>query len=231
VPVAFLIFWSYGFRSYQFNPHREQCCQGRFDFTAKVPAGATKEQFQQMIQKLLEERLKLRLHLERKEMAIYELAVGEKGPKMREAAPDASSKTEDPWASPEYSIGNDGYPVLPAGHSGYISVNGRERWTEFSVNMQQIVKALSSHLDRPVVDATGLKGKYDIDMKWGVDVALLLEMAGRRDEIAELPDETGPTGPTLIRAVQDQLGLKLNSKKGLGEIVVVDHVEKVPTEN
>ena len=81
-----------------------------------------------------------------------------------------------------------------------------------------------------VVDATRLKGKYDIDMKWGVDVAWLLEMAGRRDQIAELPD-TGPTGPTLIRAVQDQLGLKLNSKKGLGDFVVVDHVEKVPTEN
>jgi uncharacterized protein (TIGR03435 family) len=46
-----------------------------------------------------------------------------------------------------------------------------------------------------------------------------------------LPDDTGPTGPTLIRAVQDQLGLKLNSKKGFGDIVVIDHVEKVPTEN
>jgi uncharacterized protein (TIGR03435 family) len=229
VPLAFLISRSYGFQAYQFTP-RAPCCQGRFDFTAKVPEGATKEQFQRMIQKLLEERLKLKLHHEQKEMAIYELTVGEKGPKMKESAPDASSEPEDPWAPPEYSMGKDGYPVFPAGRGGLTGPNGHYRWTGLNVSMQEIVKTLSFHLGRPVVDATGLKGKYDIDMKWGVDVAWLLEMAGRRDQIAELPD-TGPTGPTLIRAVQDQLGLKLNSKKGLGDLVVVDHVEKVPTEN
>lgn len=231
VPLAFLISWSYGFQSYQFNPHRAPCCQGRFDFTAKAPAGATKEQFQQMIQKLLEERFKLKLHREQKEMAIYELTVGEKGSKLQESAPDASSEPEVPWASSEYTMGKDGYPVFPAGRGGDTSVNGHDRWTEFNVRMREIVKTLSFHLNRQVVDATGLKGKYDIDMKWFVDVALLLEMAGRRDELAQLPDDTGPTGPPLIRAVQDQLGLKLNSKKGLGDIVVIDHVEKVPTEN
>jgi uncharacterized protein (TIGR03435 family) len=231
VPLAFLISWSYGFQSYEFNPHSAPCCQGRFDFTAKVPAGATKEQFQQMIQKLLEERLKLRLHHEQKEMAIYELTVGENGPKLKESTPGASSEPEDPWANPEHSMGKDGYPVFPAGRSGLVSTNGHVRWTGFNVSMEEIVKTLSFHLGRPVLDATGLKGKYDIDMKWFIDVAWLLEIAGRRDEIAELPDDTGPTGPTLTRAVQDQLGLKLNSKKGLGDIVVIDHVEKVPTEN
>jgi uncharacterized protein (TIGR03435 family) len=55
-------------------------------------------------------------------------------------------------------------------------------------------------------------------------------MSGRRDLAGEVPDN-GPSGPTLIHAVQDQLGLKLNSKKGPGDIVVVDHVEKVPIEN
>jgi uncharacterized protein (TIGR03435 family) len=184
-----------------------------------------------MIQKLLEERFKLKLHLEQKEMAIYELTVGEKGSKLQESAPDASSEPEVPWAFSEYTMGKDGYPVFPAGRGGDISVSGHDRWTEFNVRMQEIVKTLAFHLDRPVVDATGLKGKYDIDMKWFVDVALLLEMAGRRDELAQLPDDTGPIGPTLIRAVQDQLGLKLDSKKGLGDIVVIDHVEKVPTEN
>jgi uncharacterized protein (TIGR03435 family) len=229
VPLAFLISRSYGFQAYQFTP-RAPCCQSRFDFTAKVPVGATKEQFQRMIQKLLEERLKLKLHHERKEMAIYELTVGEKGPKVKESAPDASSQPEDPWAPPEYSMGKDGYPVFPAGRGGLAGANGHYRWTGFNVSMREIVTTLSFHLGRPVVDATGLKGNYDIDMKWGVDMAWLLESAGLRDQIGELPD-TGPTGPTLIRAVQDQLGLKLNSKKGLGDFVVVDHVEKVPTEN
>ena len=230
VPLAFLISQYYGFQPYQFSP-RAPCCQGGFDLTAKAPEGATKEQFQQMVQKLLQERLKLRLHHEQKEMAIYELTVGANGPKLKESTPGASSEPEDPWAPPAYRMGKDGYPVFPAGRSGLLSVAGHVRWTGFNVSMEEVVKTLSFHLGRPVLDATGLKGKYDIDMKWFVDVALLLEMAGRRDELAQLPDDTGPTGPTLIRAVQDQLGLKLNSKKGLGDIVVIDHVEKVPTEN
>jgi uncharacterized protein (TIGR03435 family) len=100
----------------------------------------------------------------------------------------------------------------------------------FRLALPEIVKTLSFHLGRPVIDATGLTGKYDIDMRWGIDIAWLLERSGHRDEIGDLPD-SGPPGPPLIRVVQDQLGLKLNSKKGLGDIVVIDHLEKVPTEN
>jgi len=229
VPLGFLISRAYGFEAYQFRPNHP-CCQARFDFTAKVPEGTTREQFQRMIRNLLEERFKLRLHHQQKEMAIYELTVGEKGLKMKESAPSASPEPEDPWALPEYSMGKDGYPVFPAGRGGLAELGGHYRWTGFNVSVQEIVKTLSFHLGRPVVDATGLRGKYDIDMRWGVDVAWLLERAGLRDEIGELPD-TGPPGPTLIRAVQDQLGLKLNSRKGPGDIVVIDHLDKVPTGN
>lgn len=229
VPLGFLISQAYGFEAYQFRPNHP-CCQARFDFTAKVPKGTTKEQFQRMLQNLLAERFKLTLHLERKEMAIYELTVAENGLKMKESAQDAVPAQADPWEIPKYSMGKDGYPVFPAGRAGLAGPNGHYRWIGFNLSIPEIVKTLSFHLGRPVIDSTGLTRKYDIDMRWGVDVAWQLEAAGLRDRIAELPD-TGPTGPTLLRAVQDQLGLKLNSGKGLGDIVVVDHLEKVPTEN
>ena len=97
--------------------------------------------------------------------------------------------------------------------------------------MQEIVKTLSFNLGRKVVDSTGLKGKYDLDMRWSVDYALSLETRpDLRELIGELPDE-GPHAPSLIHAVRDQLGLELTSKTGLGDIVVVDHLEKVPTGN
>ena len=81
-----------------------------------------------------------------------------------------------------------------------------------------------------MVDATGLNGKYDIDLKWIKDILLSERDKARVEEqVGELL-ETG-SGPRLVRAVQDQLGLKMNSKKGAGEIVVIDHIEKVPTEN
>jgi uncharacterized protein (TIGR03435 family) len=226
---VFVVTRAYDFEAFAFSP-RDPCCQGRFDFTAKVPEGATKEQFQRMMQNLLVERFKLTLHHEQKEMAIYELTVGEKGLKMKESAPDAAPVQEDPWAAPEYSMGPDGYPVFPPGRAGLAGGNGHYRWTGFNLSMQEIVRTLSFHLGRPVVDATGLKGKYDINMTWNIDLAWVMESSGLRDQLPELPDD-GPAGPTLTRAVQDQLGLKLNSKKGPGDIVVIDHVEKVPVEN
>ena len=183
-----------------------------------------------MLQNLLVERFKLKLHHEQKAMAVYEMTVGEKGPKLKESAPGAALATEDPWTPPAVSMGQDGYPVFPAGHGGLAGGNGHYRWTAVSVSTQEIVKTLSYHLGRPVLDATRLLGKYDIDMTWTIDTAWLLERAGLRDQIGELPD-TGPSGPTLVRAVQDQLGLKLTSKKGFGDIVVVDHVERIPTAN
>ena len=229
VPVGFLIINAYGLQPYQFTP-MDRSSQDRFDITAKVPARTTKEEFQRIQQNLLVERFKLRLRHDHKEMAIYELGVGEKGPKMEESAPDATLTSEDPWAIPPFSMGKDGYPVFPAGRAGLQGMNGHYRWTGFSLSMPEIVKALSGQLGRPVVDATGLKGKYDINMTWTIDLAWVMESAGMRDRIPDLPD-SGPNGPTLIHAVRDQLGLQLISKKGPGEIVVVDHVEKVPIEN
>ena len=229
VPLGFLISQTYGFDAYQLPPN-DPCCRERFDFAAKVPEGATKEQFHRMIQNLLEDRFKLKLHHEKKKMAIYELTVGENGPKMKEAAATASSGPEDPWVPPEFTMGKDGYPVFPTGRGGLADANGHFRWVGFNVSMQEIVKTLSFHLGSPVIDATGLTGKYKVDLRWWINVSWLLERSGQQEEIKDLPD-LGSRGPTLVRAVQDQLGLKLTSGKGLGDIVVVDHFEKVPTEN
>jgi uncharacterized protein (TIGR03435 family) len=232
LPLAFFIRQAYGFEAYQFSPG-SYCCQARFDIAAKVPEGTTKEQFRQMLRNLLAERLKLKFHYEQKEMAIFELTVGRKGLQMKESAPDAAPAPEDPWAIPEISIGKDGCPVFSAGKGGLRQGrDGCTRWIGFDLSMEEIVKTLSFNLGRKVVDATGLKGKYDIDIRWWFDEARTFESLTplEREQIGRQPDE-GFHGPTLIHAVRDQLGLELISKKGSGDIVVVDHFEKVPTEN
>jgi uncharacterized protein (TIGR03435 family) len=231
VPLGFLISFAHGFEAYQFRPN-DPCCRDRVDLTAKVPEGTTKKQFERMIQTLLEERFKLKLHYERKEMAIYELTVGEKGPKLKESAPDASSEPEFPWTSSPSTMGKDGYPVFPAGRAGLAGPNGHYRWTGFALSTQDIAKTLSEQLGRPVVDATGLKGKYDVDLKWVKDLNFELSERAKAEileQVGDLPDTR--SGPTLVRAIQDQLGLKLTSKTGPGDIVVLDHLEKVPTDN
>jgi uncharacterized protein (TIGR03435 family) len=180
-----------------------------------------------MLQNLLRERFKLAFHYQRKEMAIYELTLGSNGPKMKQSPPSPPRQSDEPWVK---STDKDGYPVFPAGRGDLAGNSDHYRWTAFNVSTQDIAKTLSDQLGRPVVDATGLKGQYDVDLKW-VNNDFLSERAKAiiEEQVGKLP-ETG-AGPTLVRAVQDQLGLKMNSKKGSGEIVVIDHLEKVPTGN
>ena len=73
---------------------------------------------------------------------------------------------------------------------------------------------LSQHLHSPVNDDTGLAGKYDFDLFW-----------------SDRTTDAGESGPDLITAIQEQLGLKLERKKGPVELIVVDHAEKTPTAN
>jgi uncharacterized protein (TIGR03435 family) len=77
---------------------------------------------------------------------------------------------------------------------------------------------LSLHTDRPVVDRTGLAGNFDITLNWAPDAS------------AAAPAASDPT-PAILTAVREQLGLKLQAAKELLEILVIDHAEKIPTEN
>ena len=229
VPLSFVITHAYDFQAYQFPPN-SNCCRERYDFETKLPEQTTTAQFRQMLQHLLAERFKLALHHDQKEMDVFDLSVAEKGLKMKEARPDAAPPEQDPWEITPFTTGKDGYPEFPAGRSGLQGMSGHYHWVAFGIAVPEMIKTLSFHLGRPVLDSTGLKGKYDFDLKWYVDIAWNLENSGHRDLIPELGD-TGPAGPSLTRAVQDQLGLKLTSRKGTGDVVIIDHVEKMPVGN
>ena len=222
MPLVFVISRAYAFQPYEFSP-RDSCCQARFDFATKVPAGSTEEQFTRMLQDLLVERFKLAFHHQQKEMTVYELTVGEKGSMMKDSAPDKAPPGEDPWETPTFGVGKDGHPELRAGRSGLAGLNGRYRWIGLNLSMNEIVKILSFHLGGPVINDTELGGKYDINITSTIDLAWTMERAGLQDQI---PEVSGAHGPSLINAVRDQLGLHLIAKKGRGEIVVVDQVAK-----
>src|ERR1022692_562163 len=226
VPVSILISKAFGFQVFQFSTD-DPCCLAGVDISVRAPEDTTDDQFNRMLQNLLRERFKLAFHYQRKEMTIYELTVGSNGPKRKQSPPGPPPQSDEPRVK---SPDKDGYPVFPAGRSGLASSSGHYRWTAFNVSTQDIAKTLSDQLHRPVVDATGLKGKYDVDLKWVVDFLLSDRKKAEIEEQVGKLLETG-SGPRLVRAVQDQLGLKMNSKKGSGEIVVIDHIEKVPTEN
>jgi uncharacterized protein (TIGR03435 family) len=200
----------------------------RFNVTAKLPDGATKEQFLHMQQNLLLERFGLKFHYEQKEMQGYELVVAKNGPKFRESEPeppkDPSPTTQaGPAAETKdgfpFTRGRDGLPTIPKGMTGYwMSGNvARGQWVRTTV--EKIALFLSDQVGAPVADSTGLKGEYDLSLEWTPEAPNVM------------PTASESSFPSLLTAIQEQLGLKLQSKKVTIEIFVIDHTEKTPTEN
>ena len=122
-----------------------------------------------------------------------------------------------------------GSRCFPDGRDGLAGASGRYHWVAHGISLDEIAKTLSFHLGRPVVDATGLKGFYDLDLRWVIDLAWAAERAGRPDLAREAANQ--PVEPSLPHAVEKQLGLKLTSKKGHGEVVSIDHLDKTPVAN
>ena len=228
----------------------------RFDIVAKIPMGATKEQFRLMLQNLLAERFKLTLHHETKELPMYALVVGKGGAKLKESVDDdatASGGAPPPPPPPgpdgagpvmgRLRVGADGMPQLPPGmgKNGMMMMmtNGRLRAVGNRQPVSALTEMLGNQLGYPVVDATGLKATYDFTLDFAPDglngpMGMLPppppehDGAGGGSPMASAP-EMG--GPTIFTALQEQLGLKLEQRKGPVDLLVIDRLEKVPTEN
>jgi uncharacterized protein (TIGR03435 family) len=188
----------------------------RFMMSAKIPLGTTKAQFRVMLQNFLAERFKMTFHHEKKEVPGFQLVVAKSGPKFKEAKPTAPAPDDDAADQPgPPKTDANGFPVLPPGRGSRMTMmRGHGAMRADEETMAEFAEMLSNQLRQPVIDATGLSGKYGIAMYW-------------------VPGDPAPDdpGPSLFQALQEQLGLKLESKKGMVDVVVVDHIEKAPTEN
>jgi uncharacterized protein (TIGR03435 family) len=198
-----------------------------YSIVAKVPAGTTKEQVKLMWQELLAERFHLKTHFVKKDFPVYELSVAKGGAKLRKSG--AGPVKLEP-----------GFPVPRDGEKWAITVvpprNTRLTARDYSMVefvRQQIAFPLCTFIASyqaiamgRVVDKTGLDGKYDFT----------LEYAGRRNSPGgafpqPLPDGEADTAPFLFDALRQQLGLVLKEGKAPIDVLVVDHADKVPTEN
>ena len=217
----------------------------RYDIVAKVPRGATKAEFMVMLQNLLAERFKLTLHREKKDLPMYALVVGKNGPKLKESVDEP--KVGDPAADGpplppgKLPMGKDGFPVLPPGAGGrgstsMVLMNGNARMTANRQPMAGLAEMLSGQLDLPVVDMTELKGNYDFTLYFAPEglAGMRLPAGLPPPPVVEPPAANAPeaqSSPNLFTALQEQLGLKLEQRKGPVELLVIDHLEKTPVEN
>ena len=245
-------------RAYNVKDHQVEGPQWldgeRYDVIATIPKGANKEQVGLMMQRLLAERFALTLHHEQKPMAVYTLSVAKGGPKLQEVDPETPPPPAPPDAAPPpppppppgglNSTAARG--PMPAGTMRMMMMPANRRISG-STTIERLCDMLSNLSGRPVLDLTELKGTYAFDLSWTPDESeriggqLGMAMAragggppsggGAASSDAKAPEGPSDPGQTLVQALQTNYGLKLEARKNPADIVVVDHAEKVPTEN
>jgi uncharacterized protein (TIGR03435 family) len=183
----------------------------RFDVSATFPEARPKDRekydaaLDAMMQNMLADRFKLLVHREPKTRPVYGLIADKSGIKFK-PAPDLDCDSHSRNSSGTHFVGKcvsmDAFAAFLARRRGDLPV------------------------DRPVLDMTGLKGFYNLSLDWVVDSRLSSENKGNAPAIGD-----SPSGATLLVALQEQLGLRLETRSAPIEILVVDHAERVPSEN
>jgi uncharacterized protein (TIGR03435 family) len=243
-----LIETAYGLKHYQLAGP-DWMRSTRFDILAKLPDGATKVQIPAMLKSLLAERFKLAVRREPREQAVYALVVGKNGSKLQPPPPDAEKPAETKPGDQElYSpqgdahVDSNGMLSVSSGPFGPIRAGkpgpGGHDMDFLKVTMPGLADLLTPHMDHPVIDKTELTGAYHIpihiqlpDMPEG-DGVKGPPSGGRK---GGGPGDGGPPpqdilGDAFRRAI-DKAGLRLEPRRAPIDTLVVDHLEKTPTEN
>jgi len=192
--VASLVMFAYAVHPKQIVDGPDWVRTDRYDIEGKpdTPGEPSLKQQQEMLRKLLFDRFGLKIKREKRELPVYAIEVAKGGPKLTAAA--------NPNAEPD----QDG-----EGHGTEMT----QIYT--SATMKDFAMGMNFFMDRPVVDQTGLTGKYDFRVRYTYD------------EVRA----TGPNAPPgMFTAIQEQLGLKLQPMKAPIDVLVIDHVER-PSEN
>jgi len=194
-----------------------------YAIAAKLPGGSTKEQIPVMLQKVLAERFKLSIHHDQKVQRVYLLTVAKDGSKLKESTGEIDPATQGCNGRPgRYRCRTVTLALLAGNLTAMSGMYAAMPITPASDGAE------TRNIDLPVIDQTGLKGVYDIDLQWIPPVGTGNGRGGRG---GKLPPPDPDTKATSIFGAFEALGLKLQPGKHAFDILVVDHVERTPSEN
>jgi uncharacterized protein (TIGR03435 family) len=222
-PLTLFIQLAFHAKPFEISGAPAWVASARYDISAKTGEPATPAQIWLMLLPVLEDRFKLKVHREKKEMAVYELSVSRSG--KLPAPKEGVCFVPDPAAPPPPPV-----RVAPGGHiplpcdSTLQRPLGRGRYLYGEkVHMATLASSLTDLLGRPVVDKTGIMDVFDFDVRFTPDDST--------PGLAQLPPSADPPElPNIFTALQDQLGLKVKSAKDPVEVIVIDRIER-PTDN
>jgi len=219
VTLKELMAFTYRLQQFQISGGPRWINSERFDIEGKAEdPNAGFDQVRLMLQSLFEDRFKLKVHRETKESSAYALVVGKGGSKIklsRDQSPENVDGPAPPGAGPNHGAIRIGVGNLVGN----------------AVTLSWFASMLSPRLDRLIIDKTHLAGRFDIQLRWAPSAAE--DLFGVPAEIIDMNGVTvraDPSGPSIFSAIQEQLGLRLESTKAPVELLVIDHVEQ-PSEN
>ncbi len=201
----------------------------RYDVAVSVPAGATQAQVNGMWQNLLGERFGLVLHHEPKEFQVYDVTIAKDGLKLKNTAQDPNEPL--PSGPPQLKDGALISPGLVL--SIFPGPNGTAQFRVMA--RAQTISALLTRLggqsNRPMLDKTGLTGKYDFALEYTATLAALPPPPAATPSETQRFDSPSDPGPEFATALEQQLGLKLVPSRASLDVLVIDKLERIPTEN
>jgi uncharacterized protein (TIGR03435 family) len=209
----YCITYAYGVKSYQVSGP-DWLKEIRFDIVAKGREGTRREQLPAMMQSLLLERFRMQVHHETRDIAGLALVLDKDGSKLKPAPAESG----------------DGQGGAQVGMS--VTPEGVERMEVKGGTMNTLINTLASLLGRPVIDRTGLTGRYDFVLEYSRSDAPGSRASGGYNEPPPLPPPPpGAAAGLSIYSSIRQLGLKLDAHKFPLDVVVIDRADKVPIEN
>jgi len=240
-----LIEYAYGVESFQVTGP-EWTNTDRFDIEARFPEGADKKDERKMLQTLLKDRFKLSFHIEKRELEGYVLVVGTHGEKLKPSLPEPPSpETGAPLKPGDSNVGEapaksgvtknpDGSNTIDMGKRGAQTVrfdreNSVMHYERSKMTMEELAERLSGCLgsgQHKIADETGIKGTFQV--AYDCPLSITQQPFVGTNDVGALPSDP-QVGSSLTRSL-DALGLKLEKRKMLQEVYVIDHVEK-PSEN
>jgi uncharacterized protein (TIGR03435 family) len=228
VPLRNLIVRAYQVQPFQVIGGPAWVANDRFDVIAKPEGDATPAQANLMLRALLADRFKLVVRTETRELPVYHLvkarADGQLGPELKPAAVECGPGTRGRGAPPAAGPGGPGpLPGAATGAAGCQMMMTPGRLRVGGQPISALASALANQLGRPVIDKTGLSGSFDLALSFMPDGGRE-GRAGTPPPGVPLPPAVDPDAPSLFTALQEQLGLKLESERGPVDVLVIDSV-------
>lgn len=201
----------------------------RFDISAKLPSASTRDQVSEMVQSLLAERFGLKLHRETKEFPVYALVVDKNGLKMTESPADT-----DVSSVHVTTTSNSSGTTVDLGKGSSFTI-GDHSLEAHKLNMTNLADMLARFEDLPVIDSTATRGVYDFTLDIKPEEFLAMKVRSAVIAGVTVPPQAlkllDNASDDSLQAALAKEGLKLERRKAPLEVLVVDHVDKTPTEN